>query len=249
MAIKKVGPVVEKKVSSVSMKDTEHTERSDRSVSTESSGRSQTYEVKRDTSDEKVLQLNVDSNVILIWSEDSFRELPESVELQLKPQNMRNYLKVKMIIEARVKNVEEKAIVSNDDDLDDMEFMADYRLRTRERRGWHTYWAAPGPDFDRCIASGHYKQIRKQLEGEDREPGYENGEVLKLLDGEGKVELIALECPMEYYQKRIQRMATKSQERYAANKEAFASVVEEEINVRAPREARMNVYDENGRIG
>lgn len=249
MAIKKVGPVVEKKVSSVSAKDTELKEHSDRSVSTESSGRSQTYEVKRDTADEKVLQLNVDSNVVMTWSEDSFRELPESVELQLKPQNMRNYLKVKMTVEARIKNVEERAIVSNDDDLDDMEFMADYRLRTRERRGWHTYWAAPGPDFDRCIASGHYKQIRKQLEDEDQDPGYENGEVLKLLDGEGKVELIALECPMEYYQKRIQRMATKSQERYAANKEAFASVVEEEINVRAPREARMNVYDENGRIG
>lgn len=244
MAIKKVGVVEEKKV----VVKTEHKESSDRSVSTESSVRYQVFKVSRDISNEKVLQLNIDEKVVMEWDVESFRELPEDVELQLRPKNLKNYLTVKIRIGERVKEVEEKIAV-DDDDLDDMDFMADYRLRTRQRRGWHTYWAAPGPDFDRCVASGYYKQIRKQLEDEDREPGYENGEVLKILDGDGKVELIAMECPVEYYEKRIQRMATKSKERYAANKEAFATVVEEEINVRAPREARMNVYDENGKIG
>jgi len=120
-----------------------------------------------------------------------------------------------------------------------------YRLKIRPRRGWHQFWKSPGVDFEMAIA-GPYKKVRKQKDGEEQEPGYENGEVLKLLDGEGKVELIAVECLLEMYEKHLEAMARKSSRMLVGAKEDFFRATEEINRRQGNRNARIVATDESG---
>jgi len=103
------------------------------------------------------------------------------------------------------------------------------RLKIRPRRGWHQYWAAPGEDYERCMASGAYTQVRMPTDEQKRngyEPGEENGEVLKIVNTEGKIELVALECRMEDYEEYLHWMEQESTRRYMAIKEDYYNSIE-----------------------
>lgn len=220
----------------------------------------QIVQVLVDMTDERILQFNADGKVQLVWKEDSFRELPEVIERQLSFENFKNYLVVKQH-KKEAADAAVAQITGFEKPMLQLQDWANYRLRIRERRGWHSYWAAPGADFDMRIASGYYVQVRKPKELKDAsgkimrdangaemveqvEPGQENGEVVKLLDGEGKVELIALECPIEFFEAVIKDASDKSVARFKNQNENFAQTIEEEINVKVPKDHRMKVFGE-----
>ena len=213
----------------------------------------QTVQVNIDMSDERILQFNQDEKVELVWSEKSFRELPKVIENQLRLDNFKSYV----ICQQKVKDAAKKAatsITGFEKPKMTLKDFASYRLQTRNRPGWHSYWAAPGADFDMRMAIGAYKQIRKHkvdASGNDLEPdveaGMETGEVLKIFDGDGKVELIALECPEEFYQEVINEMSDSSVARYKSQNENFAQTIEEEVNVHVKKEQRVKVYGEGDR--
>lgn len=203
-----------------------------------------------DRTDEQVLQFNQDTEVELIWDEDDFRELSEAVERQLRYQNLKNYLTVKVKNESKAKKALEVQAVSL---VDPLGMNADYRLKIRPRRGWHQCWKSPGMEFDSAMAAG-YKQVRKRKAtgkkdkyGEDIlenvEPGYENGEVLKIMTEDGKVELIAVEVEEQRFRDHLKWMSEKSTSMYRGNKQRFNENVEE-LNRRLDPDKRMRVIDE-----
>lgn len=104
------------------------------------------------------------------------------------------------------------------------------RLKLRARQGWHQYWAAPGADYERCMASGMYAHVREPSDEQRKtgkwEPGEEAGEVIKIVNNEGKVELIALECPMDAYVEYLHWMEQESTRRYTAIKEQYYNAIE-----------------------
>jgi hypothetical protein len=213
----------------------------------------QVVQVTIDMTDERLLQFNQDPKVRLEWSEDGFRELAEVIERQLSYDNVKSYLVAKQHVKERAAKAVE-TITGFEPARLQLQDWATYRLKIRERRGWHPYWASPGADFDMRMALGVYKQVRKhKVDGKDNDlepnvrPGDETGEVLKLLDGEGKVELIALECPEEFYSSVIADMSSQSVARYKNQNESFAETIEEEVNTRVPKDHRMKVYGEGDR--
>lgn len=208
--------------------------------------------VNVDRSNEQVLQFNLDKGIELVWDELSFRELPEEVERQLSYKNLKNYL----VVQTKVKEKAKKAagVVRIENPINPLGMNSEFRLRIRERRGWHPCWKTPGLELDAALA-GPYTQVRKlKVEGKNKdgsdkfekvEPGYETGEVLKLMDENGKVELVAVECPLEMFEKYREWMAAKSRQMYGANKDRFAENVEQ-LNTKLERDKRMKVIDEGG---
>ena len=206
----------------------------------------QIVNVNFDKSDEAVLQLNLDKGFVLEWSHESFRKLPEKVWKQLKPENMRNYLKAEGIFEAvyRVNNAERVEVVDNP--FNPIEGNADYRLKIRERKGWHGAWKAPGIELDSALL-GPYVQVRKPKEGTKEQPGEETGEVLKILDSEGKVEAVAVECREDAIKKYKEWMSQQSRKRYDGIKSEFAAGVSSINRGLSKSEGRITPLDENGK--
>lgn len=204
-------------------------------------------------SDEQVLQFNMDKGIEMVWDVDDFRELSETVEKQLTHKNLKNYLSVQFQRKERAKKAAGSVVIDNP--VNPLGMNSDFRLRIRERRGWHQCWKTPGLELDAALG-GPYKQVRKLKETgqkdkygeailEKVEPGYENGEVLKLMDENNKVELVAVECPLELFDKYLEYMAEKSRLMYSANKNRFADNVEE-LNRKVDKDHRMKVIDEGG---
>ena len=213
----------------------------------------QVVKVNIDMTEERLLQFNQDDKVRLEWDEAEFRELGEVIERQLSYDNLKSYLIVKQKVVDKAK-VAVETITGFEPAKLQLQDWATYRLKIRERKGWHPYWASPGADFDMRMALGFYKQVRKHKVDaldKDLEPnvkaGEEMGEVLKLLDGENKVELIAMECPEDFYQEVIDDMSRQSTARFRNQNENFASTIEEEINTRVPKDHRMKVFGEGDR--
>ena len=213
----------------------------------------QVVKVNIDMTEERLLQFNQDDKVRLEWDEAEFRELGEVIERQLSYDNLKSYLIVKQNV-ARKAKVAVETITGFEPAKLQLQDWATYRLKIRERKGWHPYWASPGADFDMRMALGFYKQVRKHnVDGQDKDleptvaPGQETGEVLKLLDGENKVELIAMECPEEFYQEVVRDMSSQSVARFKNQNESFASTIEEEINTRVPKDHRMKVFGDGDR--
>ena len=211
----------------------------------------QTIKVGVDMEDGQVLVWNVDKDVVLVWDEEGFRELPESVERQLRHENLKNYL----VVQVKVKERASKAIQGPKMSglIDPLGMNTEFRLRIRARRGWHQCWKTPGNELDAALA-GPYRQVRKQKESgaktvygevvlEKEDAGYENGEVLKLMDENAKVELVAVECPEELFQGHLGWMAEKSRQMYDGNKSRFRENVET-LNVKLERGKRMTVIDD-----
>ena len=104
------------------------------------------------------------------------------------------------------------------------------RLAHRKRPRWHQYWASPGEDYERCMTSGVYTQVREPTEQQRRdgyEPGTESGEVRKILTSEGKVELIELECPLDAYVEYLNWMSQESTRQHTIVKENFYRNIED----------------------
>lgn len=214
--------------------------------SVNASSQVQIVQVNIDMSDERILQFNSDRSVKLQWNAKEFRKLNREVVEQLVFDNAKSYVLAEQKFD--VAKAASEQITGFETPKMDLQDWASYRLRTRVRRGWHTYWAAPGADFDMRMGCGYYRQIRKHAEdanGNDKEPdvepGYENGEVLKILDGEGKVELIALECPEEYFGAIISDVAGRSQARFKSRKEDLEATLEEVVNRHVDKDHRVSV--------
>ena len=207
--------------------------------------------VKVDMNDEQVLQFNQDKEVELVWSEDGFRELSETVEKQLSFENLKRYFAMQYVVKERAKKAAGSFKVL-EDPMNPLGMNADFRLKIRERPGYHQCWKSPGQEFDAAMA-GPYTQVHKQADlangkKENKPAGEENGEVLKLIDGNGKVELIAVECKLELFEQFKEFMAAKSRQMYRGNKETFTSSIET-LNRATSKQNRLKVIDEEGDVG
>jgi len=199
-----------------------------------------------DVTDGRVLEYNGDEGVKLSWDPFSFRALAEETVRELTEENRLAYYKAKIAAEERAREAE-RLTRAELEVLSPLEMNSSYRLKIRARGGWHQCWKSPGADFDLAMA-GPYKQVRKQKEGENQEPGEENGEVLKLFDGEGRVELIAVECPQHLYEAHLEAMAKKSSRMLVGAKEEFFRSTEEINRRQTNRNARITAIDESGEL-
>lgn len=197
-----------------------------------------------DRTDDVILQLNLDKGVQLEWDELSFRKLPAAIVEQLRPANMKAYLIAETKAEEHARRVAKLELPKNP--LSPLSGYSEARERIRARAGWHQCWANAGRDFDDKMR-GPYKQVRKQKDGENQPAGEENGEVLKRLDGEGKVEAIALECPEHLYLKYLEWMSSQSGVRKTGVKSDFFAAVEG-INRELPRDQRILPIDDEGEL-
>lgn len=181
---------------------------------------------------------------------ERFIELDDEQVSAFSPRTQKAYWKAQGRKEA-VKPVKREGIEIVENPLGNSSSAYAHRLKIRQRTGWHTYWAKPGADYERCMASGAYTQVRKPSDkqlNEGYEPGYEDGEVLKIMDSEGKVELIALECREEAYQQYLKWMSQQSAMRYGAIKTDYAKATED-INRSAPRGSGKIIPGEVGEDG
>lgn len=200
-----------------------------------------------DTEVAQLLKLNATPGVKLVWDPFSFKELDADVLKQLNPEAMEAYFKAKADVDKRAKMAQASVL---SEIVSPLESRAGYRLKVRPRRGWHQCWKAPGQDFDVAMA-GPYKQVRKPTKEQEEkgyEPGEESGEVLKILDGEGKVELIAVECQEHFYKQHLEAMSQKSTRMYTATKERFFEGVEDINRTISDKSARMKPVDESGEV-
>jgi hypothetical protein len=177
-----------------------------------------------DVSDQQILQFNMMDDVELVWEGDAFRKLSEEVQNQLKPENLKRYLRADLAAEEKAEAFIRKTRVSNP--FNPLQGEAEAREYIRARPGWHQCWKNPGREYDAAIM-GPYKPIRKQKDGEEKEPGYEEGEVLKRVDADGKVEAIAVECPQELFEQYLTWMDSESTRRYKGLTEDFIGGIEE----------------------
>ena len=181
-----------------------------------------------DNTNEQILALDQDAGIEIEFDVVRFRKLSDDVVDKLKRESKRKY----WVAEAKHQEMQAapKGVVVIDNPLGNSSDAYSARLKVRERTGYHTYWAAPGADFERCMASGMYTQVREPTEDERKKgvkPGYESGEVKKIMTSEGKVELIALECPIEAYEQYLQWMSQQSSLRYGAIKADYYEKTEE----------------------
>lgn len=204
----------------------------------------QTVTISVDKSNEEILQLNMDSGMELSWTGDSFRKLPEEVTGKLTTSNLKSYLKAEIAAEGKAKAATKVQVLANP--FNPVKGNAEAREYIRPRKGWHQSWKNPGRDFDEAML-GPYKQVRKQAEGEKKEPGYETGEVFKRLDGEGKVEAIAVECREEDYKAYLEWMSQESSRRFTGVKSSFFEKTEA-INRGLGRGERITPFDDSGEL-
>jgi hypothetical protein len=198
-----------------------------------------------DRTDEQILNLNLDKGVELEWDPKDFRRLPAEVVDQLQRVNLVSYVRVESAVDAadRVAKDEVK-FTGPRRQLDPLGMYAQHRMQSLEpqshiKAGWHLYWAAPGADFDTKIA-GPYRQVRFQKEDEDKPVGEEGGEVIKLMDGEGKAELILLEIRDELFQEHLEWQSQESRNRFGEVGQNFEQTIEE-LNKGVKKQARMRV--------
>ena len=201
--------------------------------------------ISMDKSDAVVLQLNMDEAILLEWSTGSFRRLPPVVVEKLRPDNMRAYLITETKVDQRAARASKVEVLRNP--LNPLTGYSESREVIRPRRGWHQCWANPGRDFDEKMR-GPYKQVCLPTEDQKKskyEPGDESGEVFKRLNGEGKVEAIALECPEHLFKAYLEWMSSQSGVRKATVKTDFFTAMEN-INRELPRDSRIKPIDDTG---
>lgn len=226
------------------VKTTQETPKNTQKKSVGKRAKPTTVMVRLDMEIMEVLRLNQDENVKLVWDPSAFKRLEDEEVRQLTPGNMEAYFKAKIRADEEAAELEKQARLDMDV-MSPLEMRSSYRLKIRPRSGWHQAWKAPGPDFDAAMA-GPYKQVRKptaQQEKDGYEPGEESGEVLKLLDGEGKVELIAVECRQDLFERHLEAMARKSSQQFAGVKDNFYRAIEEINQKQTNRRARIIPQD------
>ena len=201
--------------------------------------------VSLDKSNEQILALESDPGIELDWDHRSFKKLPDEVTGRFKQETLKRY----WIAEAKAEEYAREAVQKIQlavNPLGNSMDSPNFKLKTRERKGWHTYWASPGADFERCMGCGKYKQIRKPTEAQEKsgfEVGEESGEVIKLLTEDLKVELIALECREEHFQEYLRWMDETSSRKYGAIKTDYMEKVEDINRGVTRRGARLEPMD------
>lgn len=205
--------------------------------------------VSVDRSDSEILQLNLDKKVQLVWSVERFRKLDEAVWKQLSPDNMKEYLKAEAVFDMEQKAIASTKVEILTDPFDPVEGDSNFRLKIRARKGWHQCWKSPGMEFEAAMA-GPYKQVRKPTEQQKKdgyEVGYESGEVQKIVDGKNDVELIAVECPEELFEKHKEYISQKSVRRFQKITEDYASGIEDINRGMKRKDGRIVPLDGNGK--
>jgi hypothetical protein len=122
-------------------------------------------------SDQQVLQFNMMDDVELHWEGEAFRKLPESVVNQLKPENMRRYLRADLAAEEKASKFLGKIQAKNP--MNPILGDAEAREFIRPRRGYHQAWKNPGREYDAAVL-GPYKPVREPTK-EQEKAGYEPG--------------------------------------------------------------------------
>lgn len=211
-------------------------------------GKSGAKKVSKAVKKPKKMVARVDSDPLEIieWCQkggeivfDAF-DLPKLTEEELEQLP---YYAVKQY-QAELRKAEEQAM-RGISEIETLSGTAETKMRLRKRRGYHQVWKRPD-EFEDALDKG-YTQIRNpKKEGE--KPGYEKGEVKKIMKGQGEVELIAMEIPEDKYQQHVKAMTAKSRRAYKSNKEGFAASVEE-VNRQVPKESRVRVIDNEGDVG
>ncbi len=203
--------------------------------------------VTMDTTEAEVLQFNADREVVLKFDPVSFKKLPESIVKELRYENQRNY----HIAYGAQDQVRFKAPNPPMDLSSPLEMGRESVLKIRERKGYHQCWIMGTLVNGNSGEVEMYKEVgyvpvRRNKEGEHKEPGEENGEIIRMHDF-GKSELVAMEVPSALYNKHLEAMSAKSASKYKALKEQFAEKVEE-TNAQRPRRMAAVVVDDEGDI-
>lgn len=198
---------------------------------------------------EQILALDKDKGIEVAFDYRSFKKLTTEQQKQLSMETLKAY----WIAEEKNREYAEEAkdrVTLIENPLGMGNSTISYREYIRPRRGYHQYWANPGADFEAKMASGAYRQVREPTEEQTKkgyEPGAENGEVKKRLNGEGKVEAIALECTEDAYQQYLLWMDQQSSLRYGAIKTEYYSKTDDinrGISRRGARITPMDVTEE-----
>lgn len=180
-----------------------------------------------EVSDQDVLQFNMMEDVELHWEGNTFRKLHEKVQAQLRPDNLKRYLRADLAAEQRAEEFSRK--VTSRNPFNPVVGEAEAREYIRPRRGWHQAWKNPGREYDAAVL-GPYKPVREPTPEQKKsgyEAGDESGEVYKRLDADGKVEAIAVECPQELYEEYLKWMCEESTRRYGGITEDYLVKIEE----------------------
>ena len=177
--------------------------------------------------DQQILQFNMMDDVEMHWEGDAFRKIPEAVQNQLKPENLRRYLRADLEAEKKAEKFLGKVQAKNP--FNPLQGEAEAREYVRPRKGWHQAWKNPGREYDTAVL-GPYKPVRdptKEQKDKGYEAGDESGEVVKRLDADGKVEAIAVECPQEIFEEYLNWMNEESTRRYAGITEEYLVKIED----------------------
>lgn len=204
-----------------------------------------------DHTDDDILRYNLDEGYTLSWVYNNMRELSDTVVDQLRRVNLMAYVEAMTL---RKSWASEKAAQAAHDSISVMNPLGtdlSRRLALRPRRGYHQVWRRPGSDYDSAVRYGPYTPIRSSgtdAKGKKLEeaPGCETGEIIKLLDSDGKVELIACECPQDLYESYLKWVSAESRKRYVANKQTVFSEAERANIISRRPEARVKVIDDEG---
>lgn len=203
--------------------------------------------IRLDNTVEQIIAFNQDETVELFWDYKSFRKLSDEVLKQLSMENLKRYFTAQQKAEDYAKSV----VVEITNPLGGAGNAYDHRMNIRKRPGYHGYWANPGADFERCMASGAYTQVRKPTDKQEKEgyqPGEESGEVLKRMTAEGKVEAIALECTQEAYEQYLEWMSQESAKRFTQMKQNFFQNTEDLNRGARHRDERIIPIDTTGEL-
>lgn len=192
--------------------------------------------VKVDTPVETILQWNQDEGVVLVWDHSSFAELSDDVVSELRHKNRDNYYIAKgayNVIKGDADKVVEEGRISMSSPLMDTLGYHTKRLQIRKRQGFHQCWKRPD-EIEYAKAAG-YVVVRDLSEdqkkaGKPVEPGRENGEIKKLKrstrSGNVVDESVAMEVPMELYEKHLKAVSAMSKQRYRSIKDTFRAEAE-----------------------
>lgn len=202
--------------------------------------------VTLDTSEAEVLQLDLDTDVLLKFDSANFKRLPESVVKELRYENGRAY----HIALGAALNPRPDATKQRIDFSSPLDIGSERALEIRKRPGWHQCWImgtqVNGNDGEVDLYKEvGYRPVRK-AKTPNENPGEETGDIVKRRDF-GKSEMVAMEVPEELYQKHIHAKALESVGKYKANKEQFYQNVEQE-NAKLRKEARVRVVDDEGDV-
>lgn len=168
--------------------------------------------ITMDNSVEEVVKLSKDEGVTMFFDPNSFLELPSEVVDELGFYSAQSYFQAKQVAENKAKARENDRPLKYKDIqfLDPLSHSPIQRIKLRERRGFHQSWKRPD-EIESAKEMG-YRVIRKpNPKKEHEEPGKETGEVVELLDGEGKVEQIGVEIEEDIHNKHLNAIKAKSE--------------------------------------